>query len=138
MRSKFFNDGIITEVKKSSPHKKISLTRALALPTSRLKDDAKIINPPQTTQPSVDIDKLADKIVDKLKDIPTTLISDEVKNIDKDPSSLVQIDETLIDTGTDISNLQGDDLTTKEEEKVDDLKKAKEKLSKLKRRKHNE
>jgi hypothetical protein len=126
MRNKFFDEGTITEAKK---------------PSSRQTKSSKPMSSPQpqvtvVQSSGVDLDELADKIVGRLKDSPVAGTGG--KNVDKDTSSLIQIDETIIDTGTDISNLQGNSLKTKEEEKVDDLKEAKERLSGLlRKRKRN-
>lgn len=117
-------DGAAIEINKPAPKKKESLEKQPFPQQSK----------PQIIYPSINLDELADKIVDKLGSNQSISSSAAAKNIDKDTSSLIQIDESVIDLGTDISDLEGDNLNTKEEEKIDDLGEAKAKLSELLRK----
>jgi len=135
MRSSFFDDGTI------SLRKNLRLSKKRFPP--RRKESSSL--PPQPPLTDKDINSLANKVADKLKDaIRDGLIpSEEVgkagtittKDVDKEQYTLVQIDETLVDTGVDITGLEGKDISVQEEEKVDDLSRSRKKLSELLKRK---
>ena len=116
MKKKRFIDGVVDLSSRAPKEKSYSPRRIIKIPTIPSLSDE-------------DIDKLANRIAGKVSTFSSTL--SEI--VDNTTLNLVQIDETLIDTGIDISKIQSDDLVVQEEEKVDDIKKAKEKLSKLKR-----
>jgi len=118
MRDPFLDDGTITSFKKKN------LIRRKVM-----KKQSK--SSPLTNK---DLDSLVDRIANKLKGL---ISSEEIKgtgkqNLDTSDDTLVQIDETLIDMGVDITNLESSEqIEVKEEEKVDDLQESKRKLSRL-------
>ena len=77
-------------------------------------------------------DKLADRLADKLADKIQGNISS--KRIDKHEEDLVQIDDTLVAVGVDITDIESKVLKVKEEVKENDLGKSRDKLSRIKRK----
>jgi len=118
MRDPFLDDGTITSFKKKN---------LIRRPVMKKQSKSS----PLTNK---DLDSLVDRIANKLKGL---ISSEEIKvtgkqNLDTSDDTLVQIDETLIDMGVDITNLESSEqIEVKEEEKVDDLQESKRKLSRL-------
>lgn len=114
---------------------------AIPLPLQKIKGlGGRIVSPPPAAPErkghdlfdDAFIDELSDKIASKIK---VEAVVPERKRVDltaQDEVECVSIDDSLIDPGSDISDLKSEGIEAREEVKQDDIKKAKEGLSKLK------